>query len=303
MKIAVVADSNSGITQAHARELGIFVLPMPFMIDGETYLEEVDLAQEDFYRRQEAGADISTSQPSPEDVMNLWDRLLADHDQVVHIPMSSGLSGSCETALMLSGDEQYEGKVFVVDNHRISVTQEQSVKDAVMLAKKGLSGADIKRRLEETAADSTIYITVDTLKYLKKGGRITPAAAALGTLLRLKPVLSIFGEKLDAYAKARTMKQAKSIMVAAVQKDLETKFQDSECRFTHLAVAHTRNAEAAEEFKKELMELFPYANVLVAPLSLSIACHVGPGTLAVAATRKMVEEYEDGLEASQGLLS
>ena len=158
MKIAVVADSNSGITQAHARELGIFVLPMPFMIDGETYLEEVDLAQEDFYRRQEAGADISTSQPSPEDVMNLWDRLLADHDQVVHIPMSSGLSGSCETALMLSGDEQYEGKVFVVDNHRISVTQEQSVKDAVMLAKKGLSGADIKRRLEETAADSTIIL-------------------------------------------------------------------------------------------------------------------------------------------------
>ena len=217
MKIAVVTDSNSGITQAQAKEMGITVLPMPFMIDGETYYEDITLTQEQFYQRLKDNSDISTSQPTPDSIMKLWDELLKEYDQIVHIPMSAGLSGSCATAMMLAGEDEYEGKVFVVDNHRISVTQYQSVKDAMMLADMGMGGAQIKKRLEETAADSVIFVTVDTLKYLKKGGRITPAAAALGTLLRIKPVLIILGEKLDSFAKARTMKQAKTLMMNAIQ--------------------------------------------------------------------------------------
>lgn len=303
MRIAVVTDSNSGITQKQARDMGIFVLPMPFMIDEETFFEDINLTQEEFYKKLEDNSDISTSQPSPEDVLKLWDEILTEYDQVVHIPMSSGLSGSCETALMLASDEKYEDKVFVVNNQRISVTQEQSVRDAQMLAGRGMNGAEIKKRLEDTKFDSVIYITVDTLKYLKKGGRITPAAAALGTLLKLKPVLTILGERLDAYAKARTMKQAKSVMMTAIQKDLDTKLHDSECRYTHLAIAHTQNAEAAQELKKELKEQYPYADLEIAPLSLSIACHIGPGSLAIAATRKMEEECEYEPKDSDGVLS
>ena len=292
MKIAVVTDSNSGITQIQAKEMGITVLPMPFMIDGETYYEDITLTQEQFYQRLKDNSDISTSQPTPDSIMKLWDELLKEYDQIVHIPMSAGLSGSCATAMMLAGEDEYEGKVFVVDNHRISVTQYQSVKDAMMLADMGMDGAQIKKRLEETAADSVIFVTVDTLKYLKKGGRITPAAAALGTLLRIKPVLIILGEKLDSFAKARTMKQAKTMMMNAIQKELDGRLHDSECRNCHLAIAHTDNEEAALEFKKEVEERFPNADVYMAPLSLSIACHIGPGSLAVTATRKMEEEHE-----------
>ena len=292
MKIAVVTDSNSGITQAQAKEMGITVLPMPFMMDGETYYEDITLTQEQFYQRLKDNSDISTSQPTPDSIMKLWDELLKEYDQIVHIPMSAGLSGSCATAMMLAGEDEYEGKVFVVDNHRISVTQYQSVKDAQMLAAMGMDGTQIKKRLEETAADSVIFITVDTLKYLKKGGRITPAAAALGTLLKIKPVLIILGEKLDSFAKARTMKQAKTMMMNAIQKELDGRLHDSECRNCHLAIAHTDNEEAALEFKKEVEERFPNADVYMAPLSLSIACHIGPGSLAVTATRKMEEEHE-----------
>ncbi|MCI7795582.1 MAG: DegV family protein [Lachnospiraceae bacterium] len=293
MRIAVVTDSNSGITQKQAKEMEVFVLPMPFMIDGETYFEDITLTQEDFYKRLGEDADISTSQPSPESVMNLWDDVLKDYDQLVHIPMSSGLSGSCETAMMLAEDEKYEGKVFVVNNQRISVTQLQSVKDAKLLISQGADAAKVKKRLEETKFDSSIFVTVDTLKYLKKGGRITPAAAILGTLLKIKPVLSIFGEKLDAYAKARTMKQAKLIMMNAIRKELETRLRDPECRHTHLAIAHTQNEEAAVEFMKEVQETYPEADIFIAPLSLSISCHIGPGCLALTATRKMVEEDEN----------
>ena len=292
MKIAVVTDSNSGITQAQAKEMGITVLPMPFMIDGETYYEDITLTQEQFYQRLKDNSDISTSQPTPDSIMKLWDELLKEYDQIVHIPMSTGLSGSCATAMMLAGEDEYEGKVFVVDNHRISVTQYQSVKDAMMLADMGMDGAQIKKRLEETAADSVIFVTVDTLKYLKKGGRITPAAAALGTLLRIKPVLIILGEKLDSFAKARTMKQAKTLMMNAIQKELDERLHDSECKDCHLAIAHSDNEEAALEFKKEVEERFPDADIYLAPLSLSIACHIGPGSLALTATRKMEEEHE-----------
>ena len=292
MKIAVVTDSNSGITQAQAKEMGVTVLPMPFMIDGETYYEDITLTQEQFYQRLKDNADIATSQPTPDSILKMWDGLLKEYDQIIHIPMSSGLSGSCSTAMVLAGEDEYEGKVFVVDNRRISVTQYQSVKDAQMLAAMGMDGAQIKKRLEETAADSVIFITVDTLKYLKKGGRITPAAAALGTLLKIKPVLIILGEKLDSFAKARTMKQAKTMMMNAIQKELDERLHDSECRNCHLAIAHTDNEEAALEFKKEVEERFPNADVYMAPLSLSIACHIGPGSLAVTATRKMEEEHE-----------
>ena len=296
MKIAVVTDSNSGITQKQAAEMGISVLPMPFMIDGGTYFEDITLTQEVFYEKLKGNADISTSQPSPESVMELWDRLLKENDQVVHIPMSSGLSSSCGTSMMLAEEEPYAGRVFVVDNQRISVTQYQSVKDALLLIKRGADGAQVKERLQETKFDSVIFITVDTLKYLKKGGRVTPAAAALGTLLKIKPVLIILGEKLDAFAKARTMKQAKTMMLSAIQKELETRLGDPECRHTHLAIAHTQNAEAAEEFKQEVMERYPQADIVIAPLSLSISCHIGPGSLALTATRKMVEEDEEAQE-------
>ena len=288
----IVTDSNSGITQAQAKEMGVAVLPMPFMIDGETYYEDITLTREQFYQRLKDNADIATSQPTPDSILKMWDKLLKEYDQIIHIPMSSGLSGSCSTAMMLAGEDEYEGKVFVVDNRRISVTQYQSVKDAQMLAAMGMDGTQIKKRLEETAADSVIFITVDTLKYLKKGGRITPAAAALGTLLKIKPVLVILGEKLDSFAKARTMKQAKTMMMNAIQKELDGRLHDSECRNCHLAIAHTDNEEAALEFKKEVEERFPNADVYMAPLSLSIACHIGPGSLAVTATRKMEEEHE-----------
>lgn len=293
MRIAVVTDSNSGITQEQAKQMGVYVLPMPFMIDGETYFEDITLTQDEFYHKLENDADISTSQPSPEAVMEMWDKVLEEHDQVVHIPMSSGLSGSCQTAMMLANEEKYEGKVFVIDNQRISVTLYQSIRDAQLLASQGADGAHIKARLEETKLDSAIFITVDTLKYLKKGGRLTPAAAMIGTLLKIKPVLSIFGEKLDSYAKARTMKQAKTVMLDAIQKELEERLHDPECKHSHMAIAHTQNAEAAESFLKEVQERYPETDLFVAALPLSISCHIGPGSLAVTATRKLVEEDEN----------
>ena len=283
MNIAIVTDSNSGITQQQGKELGVSVIPMPFMIDGKTYFEDIDLNQKDFYQMLASGADISTSQPSPEAVTDMWDRLLEEHEAVVHIPMSSGLSGSCQTAMMLAQD--YEGRVFVVNNQRISVTQRQSVLDAMAMAEKGYTAEQIKTRLEETKFDSSIYITVDTLKYLKKGGRITPAAAALGTLLRIKPVLTIQGEKLDAFTKVRTMKQARSIMLSAIQKDMETRFGDKEGRHTYLQIAHTDNEAAAMELKEELSREYPFFEVHADPLSLSVSCHIGPGSLAVACTK------------------
>lgn len=285
MKVAVVTDSNSGITQAQAKEMGVYVLPMPFMIDGTEYLEDINLTQKEFYEHLSGDHDVSTSQPSPETILNLWEKLLEEYDAVVHIPMSSGLSSSCQTAKMLADD--FDGKVQVADNHRISVTQRRSVQDALDMAAAGMDAEAICKKLEDTGLDSTIYVTVDTLKYLKKGGRITPAAAALGTLLRLKPVLTIQGEKLDAFAKARTMKQARSMMITAITRDLETRFGDVTGEKTYIDVAHTDNAEMAQELAAELRELFPETEVHVDPLSLSVACHIGPGALAIAATKKL----------------
>lgn len=287
MKIAAATDSNSGITQDQAKQLGVHVLPMPFIIDGQMYYEGVDLTHEEFFRRMEEGADITTSQPSPGEVTDFWDKLLEEYDAVVYIPMSSGLSGSCQTAMLLA--EDYEGKVYVVNNQRISVTQMQSVLDARDLIKKGYAAAQIRNILEETKFDSSIYVTVTTLKYLKKGGRITPAAAMLGTLLQIKPVLTIQGEKLDAFSRARTLKQGKTIMMTALKKDLETRFHDPEARHTWLEIAYTCSDEMAQEFKETVAEIYPDANICIAPLSLSIACHIGPGCLAVACSGHLKE--------------
>ena len=287
-KIVVVTDSNSGITQAQAKELGIHVLPMPFMIDGETYYEEITLSRNEFYQKLANNADISTSQPSPEYVLKLWDELLSEYDEIVHIPMSSGLSGSCQTAAMLAQD--YDGRVHVVNNQRISITQKRSTFDALELVKSGKSGSEIKEILEQDKFNSSIYIMIDTLYYLKKGGRITPAAAALGTLLKLKPVLQRQGEKLDAFAKARTVNQAKSIMINAIKSDIEKRFGGlSADNQMYLAIAHTQNEEAANILKEELEEQFPdYPVFAVDPLSLSVSCHIGPGSLAIACMKKLV---------------
>lgn len=285
-KIAIVTDSNSGITQSEAKELGIHVLPMPFMIDGETYYEEITLSQDEFYKKLAQNADISTSQPSPESIMQLWDGLLKEYDEIVHIPMSSGLSSSCETAIMLA--QEYAGKVQVVNNQRISVTQKRSVFDAMKLVEQDKNAQEIKDYLERVRYDSSIYIMVDTLYYLKKGGRITPAAAALGTLLKLKPVLQIQGEKLDAFAKARTVKQARTIMIDAMKNDFAKRFGDETGKNMHLYVAYTKDRETALDFKAQLEEAFPGQKVEdVDPLSLSVACHIGPGSLAVACSKRI----------------
>lgn len=286
-KIAVITDSNSGITQQQAEELGVFVLPMPFMIDGEEYFEGINLSVEEFFEKLKGDREISTSQPTPESVLSLWDKLLKEgYDEIVHIPMSSGLSSSCQTAIVLADD--YDGKVQVVNNQRISVTQRQSVLDAIHLAEAGKSAAEIKEILEREKLEASIYIMLDTLTYLKRGGRITPAAAALGNLLRLKPVLQIQGEKLDAFAKARTVKQAKTIMIDAMKKDFHERFQDNENGDMALEIAHTENLEAANELKKELEEIFPGMDIYVDHLSLSVSCHIGPGSLAIACAKKAI---------------
>lgn len=285
-KLAIMTDSNSGITQKLGEKLGITVLPMPFMIDEKAFFEDINLSQEEFYKKLSEDANISTSQPIAGDVLDTWNSLLKEYDEVVHIPMSSGLSSSCATAIMLS--EDYEGKVQVINNQRISVTQKQSVFDAITLRDSGKNAKEIKEILENTKKDSSIYIMVDTLKYLKKGGRITPAAAAIGTILNLKPVLQIQGKKLDAFAKARNVKHAKRLMIDAIKNDFETKFKDMVNAGTMtLAIAYTYNRDMAEELKLEVMEQLPGYDITMDPLSLSIACHIGPGSIAVACANKI----------------
>lgn len=286
-KIAIVSDSNSGITQAQAKELGITVLPMPFFINDETLYEDINLTQEQFYEMLQNDVNISTSMPLVGNLIDTWEELLKDYDEIVHIPMSSGLSGSCQTAMMMA--EEYDGRVQVVDNQRISVTLRQTVLDAMALVEKGYSAKEIKEILEREKLESSIYIMVNTLDYLKKGGRITPAVAAIGTLLKLKPVLQIQGEKLDSFAKARTVKQAKSMMIEAVKKDLAERFNDPEGKNMHLQMAYTLDIEAAEVFKAEVQEAFPGMEIAMDPLSLSVSCHIGPGALAIACSKKVPE--------------
>ena len=284
-KIAIVTDSNSGITQSQAKELGIYVLPMPFMINEETFYEDITLSQEAFYEKLSEGAHVITSQPTPDSVMKLWAELLEEYDEIVHIPMSSGLSGSCQSASMLA--QQYEGKVQVVNNQRISVTQRQSTLDAKKLAEDGKNAAEIKKFLEDDKFNSSIYIMLDTLYYLKKGGRITPAAAALGTILKIKPVLQIQGERLDAFAKARTVTQGKNLMINAIRNDMENRFGGVREENIWLQVAYTYDKAAADQLKAEVQEAFPGFDIHMDPLSLSVACHIGPGALAVACCKKI----------------
>ena len=286
-RTAIVTDSNSGIRQSQAEEYGVYVIPMPFYIDGELYYEDINLTQEEFYKKLEADAQISTSMPAVGDVLDLWKRLLETYDEVVYIPMSSGLSSSCHTAQTLA-EESFEDKVFVVNNQRISVTQRQSVLDAKILADKGWGGREIKKVLEDTRFDASIYITLDTLKYLKKGGRITPAAAAIGTLLHLKPVLQIQGEKLDAFAKCRTLKMAKSTMLAAIDKDLRERFKlGDHPQDAIIAAAYTCSQEEARLWKEEIQQVYPDHEIVMDPLSLSVSCHIGPGSVAITVTKPL----------------
>ncbi len=285
-KTAIVTDTNSGITPLEGKENGIFVLPMPFVVNEKEYLDCVNLSQTEFYRFLLEGADVTTSQPAAGDVMTLWNQIFEEgYDEIVHIPMSSGLSGAYSSAMLFASD--YDGRVQVVNNQRISVTQRQSVYDALYLAHNGHSAEEIKNILEETKFDSSIYIMVDTLDYLKKGGRVTPAGAALAKILNLKPILTIQGEKLDAFSKCRGIKQAKSIMIKAIMNDIDTRFggYDPSDPGIWLQVAHTENEEAANEFANEIQDVFPGSNVYVAPLPLSISCHIGPGSLAIACTK------------------
>lgn len=284
-RVVVVTDSNSGITQAEAKELDVVVMPMPFYINEEMFYEDIDLTQEQFYAKLAEGGDIKTSMPLVGDVTDKWDELLKEYDEIVYIPMSSGLSSSCETAYMLSQD--YDGKVQVVNNQRISVTMRQSVLDAKAMVDSGKTAGEIKDILEDEKFNSSIYIMVDTLTYLKKGGRITPAAAALGALLKLKPVLQIQGEKLDAFAKARTVKQAKNIMIEAMKSDFQKRFDSPDGTKMNLEIAYTFDKEAAEAFKAEVQEAFPNNEIVMNPLSLSVSCHIGPGALAIACSKKI----------------
>lgn len=283
-KTAIVTDSNSGITQKESKEMGIHVLPMPFFVNEKPYFEDISLSQEEFYKQLGENADISTSQPSPGDVMSLWDELLKEYDEIVHIPMSSGLSASCETAIMLAKD--YKGKVQVVNNQRISVTMRSAVLDAMRLRDAGKSAAQIKEILEKERLQASIYITVDTLYYLKKGGRITPAAAAFGTVLNLKPVLQIQGEKLDSFAKVRGWKAAKRTMLKAIDDDLKKRFADVKDDMI-LGIAYTCDKETAAEWRSEVEQAFPGYEILEDPLSLSVACHIGPGSMAITCMKKV----------------
>lgn len=289
-KVAIVSDSNSGITQEEAKALGVTILPMPFFAGDKTYYEDIDLNQDEFYQMLKQDANISTSMPLVGNVTDTWEELLQEYEEIVHIPMSSGLSGSCETAMMLS--QEYEGRVQVVNNQRISVTQRQSVLDAKELAAQGRGAKEIREILEREKLNSSIYIMVDTLSYLKKGGRIMPAAAAIGTLLKLKPVLQIQGEKLDAFAKARTVKQAKSLMIDAMKNDFENRFMDPAGEHMYLEMAYTYDRAAAEAFYAEVQAAFPGMEIVMNPLSLSVSCHIGPGALAIACSRKIPELEE-----------
>lgn len=292
-KVAILTDSNSGITQAQSRALGIPVLPMPFYINDKLFYEDITLTQEQFYQYLETDAEIHTSMPVVGDVLDCWDRLLKEYDEVVYIPMSSGLSSSCMTASTLA--EDYDGRVQVVNNQRISVTQRQSVLDAFALAQQGWDAARIREYLEKTRFDSSIYIYLPSLKYLKKGGRVTGAAAALGTLLRIKPVLQIQGEKLDAFAKCRTVKMSKMTMLKAIGDDIRDRFQaegDLDSVWISGAYSGARDAEV-EEWLSEIREAYPGKNIVMQPLSLSISCHIGPGALAVTCTKKLPENPDE----------
>lgn len=290
MKVAIMTDSNSGITQEEGKQLGIKVVPMPFMIEGEEYFEDINLTQAQFYKLIENDANVCTSQPSIGAVSQIWDELLKEYDQVVYIPMSSGLSMSCNTARTLALDS-YKNKVFVVDNHRISVTQKRAVIDAIKLAEKGYDGAKIEEILLKNMNNSTIYILVDTLKYLCKGGRCSKGVYLMGSLLKIKPILQIHGEKLDTFKKTRTIENAKRIMIDQIKTDIANFLSfDGKTDNIHIDVAYTKDDTDAQKFAQEIANEFGKNDIIVNPLSLSVSCHIGPGALAIAATKDTLED-------------
>lgn len=285
-RIAIVTDSNSGLSGKEVEQTeNLFIVPMPFMIGEEEFFEDINLTQEQFYQKLLSNQSISTSQPSIGQIVEMWEEILKNYDEIVHLPMSSALSMSCETAKNFA--KQFEGKVQVVDNHAISVTLKQAVLDAIELAKKGFSAEEIKKVLEENKSNSSIYIMVSTLKYLKRGGRITPAAATIGTLLKIKPVLQIQGGKLDQFAKVLNEKVACAKMISAVKKDLETRFKDYVKKGQmRLYVAHTNCIAKAQAFAEQIKKEIPNVELaFIDPLSLSVACHIGDGALAIATSR------------------
>ena len=288
-KVAIVTDSNSGITQKMATELGVYVLPMSFLINGKVVREDIDITQAEFFKElEDPNVSVSTSQPAPAEVTDLWDRVLRENDEIVYIPLSSGLSNSYQTARLLA--ENYDGKVQVVNNQRISVTMRQSVEDAQTLRDAGWNAEQIREKLEEDKFNSSIYIMVDTLKYLKRGGRITAAAALIGSVLHIKPVLQIQGEKLDAYAKARGTKQAKKIMLDAVRKDMTGRFKDfvDKGEYTiRYSYSEGDDPEEVKEWVDEIKAAFPNDEIKGDPLSLVIGCHIGPGSLAITINHKI----------------
>ena len=286
-KIAIVTDSNSGMLPEETKQLdGVYVIPMPVIIGADTFYEGIDITQKRFYEVLSTRTDLSTSQPSLADVSSLWKKILEDYEEIVHIPMSSGLSSSCSSAYALSAD--FDGRVHVVNNQRISVTQARSVYDAMELRDAGLNGAEIREFLEKVKFESSIYIMVDTLFYLKRGGRVTPAAATIGTALKIKPVLQIQGEKLDAFGVARTVGAARTKMLEAIHKDMRERFGGDTPDNMHLDIAYTYNDNLAQEFKEQVQESFPgFEDFRVDPLSLSVSCHIGPGALALACSRKI----------------
>ena len=290
MSVKIVTDSNCGYTVEQAEKLGIEIQPTPILVNSEQYFQEENLPIEKFYEYLTSDdAKVSTSQPNPYDVAERWRRILKDYDEILYMPLSSGLS---VTALvikhMAETEPEFIGKVYALDNHRVSITQKQAVVDAMTMIKEGKSAKEIYDWLTKTAHTSSIYIAVSTLKYLKKGGRLTPAAAAIGTLLKIKPVLQIQGERLDKYAQVRKMSDAKATMIAAVKNDLETRFaNERKAGKMTVCVAHTQCLDEALEFKEEIIKAFPDVEfTFLDPLSLSVAVHIGPGALAVACVIK-----------------
>lgn len=281
-KLKIITDSNSGILQKEAEELGIFVIPMPFSINGEEFFEEISMTQEKFYEYMDQDADIKTSQPSQFYLEETWEELLKDNEELLYIPMSSGLSKTCDNAKFYA--EKFEGKVHVVDNCRISVTQKESVFEAIELAKKGKSAKAIKEYLEDTKDNHSIYIMTGTLKYLKKGGRISAAAATLGAMLNVKPVLSSRGDKFEKFALVLSPSQAKKKMIQKIKSELENEFnKEYKQGKVVISVAHTQNEVEANKFKEQILNEIPNITFkFVDPLSLSVACHIGPGALAIA---------------------
>lgn len=275
-KTAIMTDTNSGITPEAAAEKGLYLLKMPFLIDGEDHLEYGDISYEEFFRRLDSGADVSTSQPSPASLTDMWDGILKSHDELVYIPMSSGLSGTCETAKALAAD--YDGKVFVADNRRISVTLYMSVYEALRLSESGMSAAEITERLESEADFQSIYVSVNTLEHLKKSGRVTAAGAAIGTVLGIKPVLQIQGGKLDAYKKVRGMKAAQQAMLEGIENDIKDRFAGKK---VDIRTAYSGDRETGEAWRAEVQRYFPDYNIVLDSLPISISCHVGGGALGI----------------------